>query len=123
MEYALLIFCLSGSVFYWIKTGNAGFQWMGKNCGAASNPDIPGRSAAAGQVCVWAVAHQSQQVVGQSFYCGSKESERPAVAQLIEDQDLAHQKLSLDALHLISSTLTLIHTAHRRGAIWGGIKA
>ena len=49
-------------------------------------------------------------MVGQSFYCGSKESERPAVAHLIEDQDLAHQKLSLDALHLIPSTLTLIHT-------------
>lgn len=34
-----------------------------------------------GQACVSAVAHQQRQVVGHTFYNGSKESERPAVNQ------------------------------------------
>lgn len=63
-----------------------------------------------GEVLVSALDHQTHQVVAQTYYSGTKESERPAVAQLIKDQDLSHQKLSLDALHLIPSTLTLIHT-------------
>lgn len=64
-----------------------------------------------GEVVVSAVSHQHGQVVAQTYYCGTKESERPAVATLIETQDLAHQKLSLDALHLIPTTLKLIHAA------------
>jgi hypothetical protein len=64
-----------------------------------------------GEVVVSAVAHQGGQVLAQTYYCGSKESERPAVATLIESQHLAPQKLTLDALHLIPKTLTLIHAA------------
>lgn len=44
-----------------------------------------------GEVVVSAVAHQQGAVVAQSFYCGTKESERPAVATLIETQHLAQQ--------------------------------
>ena len=62
-----------------------------------------------GEVVVSAVAHQQGAVVAQTFYCGTKESERPAVATLIETQQLAQQKLTLDALHLIPTTLKLIH--------------
>ncbi len=62
-----------------------------------------------GEVVVSALDHQTHQVVAQTHYAGTKESERPAVAGLIETQGLAHQKLSLDALHLIPSTLALIH--------------
>ena len=36
-----------------------------------------------GEVVVSAVSHQDEQVVGQTYYCGTKESERPAVATLI----------------------------------------
>ena len=64
-----------------------------------------------GDVCVSAVAHQHGEIVAQTYYCGNKESERPAVATLIETQNLIHQKLTLDALHLIPTTLTLIHAA------------
>jgi len=73
-----------------------------------------------GQVLVSALDHQTHQVVAQTYYAGTKESERPAVAQLIEDQNLSHQKLSLDALHLIPSTLNLIHT--RGGQYVVGLK-
>jgi predicted transposase YbfD/YdcC len=73
-----------------------------------------------GEVLVSALDHQTHQVVAQSYYSGTKESERPAVAQLIEDQDLSHQKLSLDALHLIPSTPQAIHA--RRGQYMVGLK-
>ena len=64
-----------------------------------------------GQVVVSAVSHQSEQVVAQTYYCGTKESERFAVATLIESQNLTAQKLTLDALHLVPATLTIIHAA------------
>jgi len=62
-----------------------------------------------GEVVVSAVAHQQGEVVAQTYYCGTKESERPTVATLIKTQHLANQKLTLDALHLIPTTLRLIH--------------
>ena len=62
-----------------------------------------------GEVCVSAVAHQSQQVVGQTFYCGTKESERPAVRQVLEQYQLCTQKITMDALHMIPLTLRSIH--------------
>ena len=74
-----------------------------------------------GEVCVSAVAHQNQQIVGQTYYCGTKESERPAVSQLLNAQDLCHQKITLDALHLIPLTLRSIHTAN--GLYIVGLKA
>lgn len=74
-----------------------------------------------GEVCVSAVAHQSQQVVGQTFYSGTKESERPAVSQLLDEQQLCHQKITLDALHMIPSTLRLIHASE--GYYLVGLKA
>lgn len=74
-----------------------------------------------GEVIVSAVSHQDEQVVAQMYYCGTKESERPAVAELIETHNLASQKLSLDALHLIPSTLTLIGQAGGQYVV--GLKA
>ena len=74
-----------------------------------------------GQVVVSAVAHQQGVVVAQTYYCGTKESERPAVASLIEAQHLAHQKLTLDALHLIPTTLKLIHA--EKGQYVVGLKS
>lgn len=74
-----------------------------------------------GEVCVSAVAHQSQQVVGQVFYSGTKESERPTVRQLLDEQHLCHQKITLDALHMIPTTLGSIHAA--KGFYVVGLKA
>lgn len=85
-----------------------------RRCGSIQNGHTRG------EVLVSAVAHQHGQVVAQTHYSGTKESERPTVAQLIATQDLAYQKLSLDALHLIPSTLQLIHTS--RGQYLVGLK-
>ena len=59
--------------------------------------------------------------MGQTFYSGTKESERPAVSQLLDDQHLSHQKITLDALHMIPLTLYLIHDS--AGVYVVGLKA
>lgn len=74
-----------------------------------------------GEVCVSAVAHEGQQVVGQAFYNGTKESERPTVSQLLNERHLCHQKITLDALHMIPLRLRSIHTA--KGLYVVGLKA
>jgi hypothetical protein len=74
-----------------------------------------------GEVVVSAVAHQGQQIVGQTFYSGTKESERPTVGQLLNEQHLCHQKITLDALHMIPMTLYSIHDSG--GAYVVGLKA
>jgi hypothetical protein len=74
-----------------------------------------------GEVIVSAVSHQNGQVLAQAYYCGAKESERPTVAELIEKHKLASQKLSLDALHMIPSTLRQIGKAGGQYVV--GLKA
>ncbi len=74
-----------------------------------------------GEACVSAVAHEGRQIVGQVFYSGNKESERPTVSQLLDERHLCHQKITLDALHMIPLTLRSIHTAN--GLYIVGLKA
>lgn len=62
-----------------------------------------------GEACVSAVAHDSGQVVSHTYYNGTKESERPAVHQLLNDSGLSGQKITLDALHLTPETTKAIH--------------
>jgi len=99
----------------------AGLRWTEKNYGAVSNGAIHGRSAAAGEACVSAVAHQDGQIVAQTFYSGTKESERPAVSQLLDAPCLLAQNVTLDALHLIPTTLKAIHISG--GSYVVGLKA
>ncbi|WP_332369850.1 hypothetical protein [Spirosoma telluris] len=73
-----------------------------------------------GDVCLSAVAHQGQQVVGQTYYSGIKESELLAVRHLLEEQ-LCQQKITLDALHLIPIALRSIHQT--KGVYLVGLKA
>ena len=64
-----------------------------------------------GEACVSAQAHDSGQIVGQTYYNGCKESERPAVLKLLNDSNLCGQKATLDALHLTPETTKAIHRA------------
>lgn len=59
--------------------------------------------------------------MAQTYYSGTKESERPTVATLIDTQHLTHQKITLDALHLIPETLKLIHAGTGQYVV--GLKA
>jgi len=62
-----------------------------------------------GEVCVSLLAHATETIVGQTYYNGNKESERPAVAQLLVNTGMQNQKITLDALHLIPLTISSIH--------------
>jgi hypothetical protein len=64
-----------------------------------------------GQAIVQIVRHSNREVVGQNFYDGKKESEVPAVKELLEQTKIKTQKVSLDALHLKPNTLNLISKA------------
>ena len=61
-----------------------------------------------GQVVVQLVAHQDGQTAAQSFYDGSKESEKPALRELIASAGLQRQNISADALHLNPALTELI---------------
>lgn len=74
-----------------------------------------------GEACVSAVAQDTGQVVRQAYYNGTKESERPAVLQLLIDSGLCGQKITLDALHLTPQTTKAIHGAE--GTYLIGLKA
>ena len=73
-----------------------------------------------GEVCVSIVTH-TQAVVAQAYHNGAKESERPAIANLLKDNGLLNKKIVLDALHLVPSLLEAIHQA--RGTYLIGLKA
>lgn len=73
-----------------------------------------------GEVCVSIVTH-TQAIVAQAYHNGAKESERPAIANLLKDNDLLNKKIVLDALHLVPSLLEAIHQAG--GTYLIGLKA
>lgn len=115
-QLPLLLAKVNGSRFAQILFDWFGFvldeeqkQWFSLDGKELRGSIQPGHSR--GEVVVSAMAHQNRQVVGQQFYRGDKESERPAVSQLLNEQGLWGQKLSLDALHLIPTTLQSVHAA------------
>ena len=61
-----------------------------------------------GEAIVQAVSHEDLQVAAQDYYSGEKESEVPTVRQLLQDNGLASQKISFDALHCKVATLEII---------------
>jgi predicted transposase YbfD/YdcC len=72
-----------------------------------------------GEAVVQFVHHDSGQVYDQAFYNGQKESERPCLQQLLQGE-LATQKITLDALHLIPDTVKKI--AGEQGIYVAGVK-
>jgi predicted transposase YbfD/YdcC len=61
-----------------------------------------------GEAIVQVVGHANQQTVGQDYYSGEKESEVPVVRSLLNNDGLASQKISVDALHCKPKTLEMI---------------
>ena len=61
-----------------------------------------------GEAIVQTVTHDKREVYSQTYYNGSKESERPAVEKLLEDDTLAAQKITMDALHFTPKILDRI---------------
>ena len=73
-----------------------------------------------GEVCVSIVTH-TQAIVAQAYPNGAKESERPAIANLLKDKGLLNKKIVLDALHLVPCLREAIQQA--RGTYLIGLKA
>jgi predicted transposase YbfD/YdcC len=73
-----------------------------------------------GEVCV-SIVTQTEAVVAQTYYNGAKQSERPAIANLLTDNSLLTKQIVLDALHLVPSLLAAIH--HQQGGYLIGLKA
>jgi hypothetical protein len=97
------------------------FEWFGleldatqKKWFAVDGKELRGSIEAdhkRGEACVSALAHDSQQVIAQAYYNGTKESERPATRDLLADGGLNSQCLTLDALHLNPLTVNAINKA------------
>ena len=64
-----------------------------------------------GEALVQVVAHEDCATVAQAFYNGRKQSEKPAIRNLLTDKGLLGQALSLDALHMNPATLRAIAQA------------
>lgn len=60
---------------------------------------------------VQAIAHETGQTQSQTYYSGDQESEIPAVRQLLHEQGLEGEKVSLEALHCNPATLEPITQA------------
>jgi predicted transposase YbfD/YdcC len=67
-----------------------------------------------GEVVVNAVRHKDSKVVGQVFYRGDKESEKPAVRELLEKSGLKKKSVTLDALHCDPATTAMIEQGQGR---------
>ena len=64
-----------------------------------------------GEVSVQIVTHQERAVVGQAFYNGTKESEKPRLKDLVQQTGVHKHKFTADALHLHPGMTELIQQA------------
>ena len=94
---------------YGIKLNKAEREWF-----AVDGKEMRGsisKGEKRGEAVVQAVAHKDLKVVAQNYYAGEKESEVPKVRELLEASGLAHEKVSMDALHCKPLTLEIISQA------------
>ena len=64
-----------------------------------------------GEVIVQLVRQKDRAVLGQSFYNGKKQSEKPCLRKLIKQTQASSQKITADALHLNPLMTTMINEA------------
>lgn len=64
-----------------------------------------------GEVSVQIVSHQERAVVGQAFYNGTKDSEKPCLEDLVLRTGVQKQQFTADALHLHPTMTESIHQA------------
>lgn len=68
-----------------------------------------------GEALVQLVRHEDRAVLGQGYYNGTKESEKPCLQDLIEQSGAKSQKITADALHLHPS---MTRTIEQEGGIF-----
>lgn len=64
-----------------------------------------------GEVCVQIVSHEDRAVIGQAFYNGAKESEKPCLQQLVQQTGVQSEQITADALHLCPAMTQAIEQA------------
>lgn len=64
-----------------------------------------------GEVSVQIVSHEELAVVGQAFYNGTKDSEKPCLKELVQRTGVHKQGFTADALHLHPGMTAPIHQA------------
>lgn len=74
-----------------------------------------------GEARVQLVAHEEKKVQCNAYYHGAKESEKICLQELIEEEKIANQKISADALHLCPAMTEPIEAAN--GIFLIGLKA
>jgi len=101
-----------------VKLNSAERKWF-----AARGKELRGSIASGakrGEAVVQAIEHETLQVQSQTYYSGNKESEVAAVRQLLKENDLCAEKISLDALHC--KPLSLEPIAEAGGIYLVGLK-
>ena len=94
---------------YGIKLSKTEKEWF-----AADGKELKGsieRGDARGEAIVQLVRHKDKEVLGQAFYNGKKESEKPCLQRLIKEMGANNQKITTDALHLSPATTEPINQA------------
>ena len=74
-----------------------------------------------GEAIVQAVRHGTREVAAQTYYNGQKESEKTYLKELLEQNGLLRQKLTMDALHLSPAMTALV--AGQKGTFIIGLKS
>jgi predicted transposase YbfD/YdcC len=95
--------------FYGIRLSEAEKKWF-----SGDGKELRGsieKGDKRGEAVVQMVAHETGEVFCETFYHGKKESEKPAIRDLMKSSGVSNQKISLDALHFNPDTLQLINQA------------
>lgn len=100
--------CFSGLLFnhYGIKLSQEEKEWF-----SGDGKELRGsieKGDKRGTVIVQLVRQSDQAVLGENYYEGKKESEKPTLRNLIKQTGAASQKITADALHLNPQTTELI---------------
>jgi predicted transposase YbfD/YdcC len=96
--------------YYGVKLSTEQKKWF-----AADGKELRGSIAKGntrGEAVVQIVDHAERSVAAQAFYNGRKESEKPTLRNLLAENQLLGQYISIDALHADPTTLSAIAQAH-----------
>ena len=109
----ILLKKVSGDVFsslvfehFGVKLSQSTKEWFGIDGKELRGSILAGHRR--GQAVVPVVRHSDKSILVQHYYNGSKESERPTVANLLKTTGVGSQNISLDALHFVPNTLEVV---------------
>ena len=106
---------------YGLNCGELLTEWLSGDGKELRGSIAKGQKRGEAVVSIVTQAGEATAVVAQLHDNGSKESERPAIANLLKDSNLLNKKVLLDALHFVPKLLEAIYEA--KGTYLIGLKA